>query len=184
MNKTKAPRCAIYARVSTDEQTTENQIPVLKELAERRGWKVIKVYAEEASAWRAGRQKELKQLLIDASYHKYDYILIWALDRLSREGISTLLTHVQTLVSYGATVFSLQETWLEQSGPMRELLISIFGWVAKFESERRSERIKASMAKRKAEGKSVGRQLGSKDKKPRKRMGYFGRFADRRTKSK
>ena len=174
------PRVAIYARVSTDEQHTENQIPVLREMAARRGWNVLEVYAEEASAWRAGRQKELKRLLDDASYHKYDYVIIWALDRLSREGIGTLLSYVHKLTDYGCKVISQQESWVEQSGPMLDLLISVAGWAANFESARRSERIKAANARKRAKGEHVGRKPGAKDLKPRKRMGYFERFADRR----
>jgi putative DNA-invertase from lambdoid prophage Rac len=175
-------RVAIYARVSTDEQTTENQLPVLQDMAIRRGWPVIKIYSEEVSAWRAGRQKELKQLLIDASYHKYDYLFIWSLDRLSREGVGTLFHLVDTFKSYGVQVISCQEPWLEQSGPVADLLTAVTGWVAQFESKRRSERIKAAMARKKARGEAVGRKPGAKDIKPRKTMGYHARFNDRRKK--
>jgi DNA invertase Pin-like site-specific DNA recombinase len=179
MNNT-APRAAIYARVSTEEQTTENQVPVLQEMAEVRGWKVLKVYSEETSAWKAGRQKQLQELLIDASYHKYDYLIIWSLDRLSREGVGTLFHLVDTFKKYGVQVISSQESWLEQSGPVADLLTAVTGWVAQFESKRRSERIKAAMARKKARGELIGRKSGAKDIKPRKRMGYMARFNDRR----
>ena len=175
-------RVAIYTRVSTEEQTTENQIPALKEYAKRNGWIVSEVYSENASAWRAGRQSELKKLLIRASYHDYDAILIWSLDRLTRQGIGMIMQLVSTFKSYSCRVVSLQETWTQQGdGMMDDLLYAIFAWVAKFESERRSERIKAANARKRARGEPVGRLPGAKDIKKRKRTGYLLRYADRRT---
>lgn len=174
------PRAAIYARVSTEEQTTDNQVPVLKELAERRGWDVVDVYTEEASAWRAGHQFELKKLLMRASYHEYDILVVWALDRLTREGIGSIMQLFNNFRTYGVKVVSHQEPWLEQAGPMADLLTAIAGWAAEFESARRSERIKAAIARKRARGELVGRKPGAKDKTPRKRMGYMARYNDRR----
>ena len=59
-------KVAIYARVSTEEQVLENQIPVIETWAINRGWEIVKVYAEDATAWKAGHQKEFAQLLKDA----------------------------------------------------------------------------------------------------------------------
>lgn len=174
-------KVAIYARVSTEEQTTENQVPVLQEFAERRGWEVVKIYTEEASAWRAGHQKQLKELLTRASYHEYDIVLVWSLDRLTRQGIGSIMQLVSTLKGYGCQVISQQESWtLQNDGMMSDLLYSLFAWVAEFESKRRSERIKAALARKRAKGETIGRKPGAKDKMPRKRMGYFGRYNDRR----
>ena len=174
------PRAAIYARVSTEEQSTENQVPVLKDMAMRRGWEVIDVYAEEAGAWRAGHQKELKKLLKKASYREYDILIVWAIDRLTREGIGSIMQLFNTFRTYGVQVISHQEPWLEQAGPMAELLTAIAGWAAEFESKRRSERIKAALEKKKSRGEPIGRKPGAKDIKPRKRLGYFERFNKRR----
>lgn len=174
-------RVAIYARVSTEEQTTENQIPVLKDFAARMDWDVKDIYAEEASAWRAGHQQKLKELLKRASYHEYDVVLVWSLDRLTRQGIGSIMQLVNTFKQYGCRVISQQESWTQQSdGMMADLLYAITAWVAKFESERRPERIKAALARKKAKGEPIGRQPGAKDKKKRKRMGYLARYNDRR----
>ena len=173
-------KVAIYARVSTEEQTTDNQLPALYKLAENRGWEVVKVYTEEASAWKAGHQKELKALLKDASYHRFDIVLIWALDRLTRQGIGSIMNLVHTLKGYQVNVISLQESWTEQMGPMADLLFAITGWVAEFESKRRSERVKAGLAAKRARGEPMGRPEGSKDKGKRRRTGYLMRYADRR----
>lgn len=173
-------KAVIYARVSTEEQTTENQIPVLQKMAAERGWEVVNIYAEEVSAWKAGHQKELKELLKKASFHAFDILLVWALDRLTREGIGSIMQLVNTLRTYRVQVVSYQEPWTSQDGGMADLLYAITAWVAEFESKRRSERIKAGLARRKDKGLPIGRQLGAKDQGKRKRLGYFGRFNDRR----
>ena len=67
---------------------------------------------------------------------------------------------------------------------MANLLYAITAWVAKFESERRSERIKAALARKKAKGEPIGRQPGAKDLEPRKTLGYHMRYNDRRKKSR
>jgi DNA invertase Pin-like site-specific DNA recombinase len=64
---------------------------------------------------------------------------------------------------------------------VQDILIAFAGWMAERESARRSERITAGLAKRKAEGKPVGRQPGSSDKKPRRRSGYVARWERERT---
>jgi putative DNA-invertase from lambdoid prophage Rac len=92
-------KAAIYARVSTEEQTTDNQIPVLEKWAKARGWEIIKIYSEEASAWRAGHQKELA--LKDTRHGEFDLVLVWALDRLTRVGISAIFQLLDSFAAYG-----------------------------------------------------------------------------------
>ena len=79
-------KAVIYARVSTGEQETENQINVLMKWAESKGFKVTKVYQENESAWKSGHQAAFADLLADALHYRFDYVLVWALDRVSREG--------------------------------------------------------------------------------------------------
>ena len=74
-------------------------------------------------------------------------------------------------------VWSYQEPWTEAGGELLDLLLAIAGWVARMESNRRSERTMASLARAVAEGKKLGRSKGSKDTKKRKRSGYFARYA-------
>jgi DNA invertase Pin-like site-specific DNA recombinase len=73
-------------------------------------------------------------------------------------------------------VLSVQESWLNNSPQIQDVLVAFAGWMAQQESNRRSERIRAGLARRKAEGKQVGRQVGAKDKKSRKRSGYVARW--------
>ncbi|MFC2038370.1 recombinase family protein [Chloroflexota bacterium] len=84
----------IYARVSDSTQETDNQILQLISWAESRGWGVPSIYKENESAWKAGHQRVLANLLEDARKHKFDAVIVWALDRLSREGALAILTLV------------------------------------------------------------------------------------------
>lgn len=163
-------RASIYSRVSGVGQSTQNQTMVLTDWARQRGFDVIKVYEEEESAWKSGHQRQLAQLKADAARRRFDVVLVWALDRLSREGALAILSLVNTLQAYGVRIISYQEGWTEAPGELAEVLYSIAGWVARMESQRRSERTKAGLARVKAQGQILGRPKGSKDKKRRRRQ--------------
>jgi DNA invertase Pin-like site-specific DNA recombinase len=162
-------KCCIYCRVSTSEQDLTNQLMALTGWADQRGYQVVAVYREEESAWRAGHQRELARLVVDARRRRFRVILVWALDRLSREGSAAILGIVNKLNRCGVKVLSYQESWTEAPGELGELLFAIAGWVARMESQRRSERTKAGLARARAQGKRLGRPPGSQDKKKRKR---------------
>jgi DNA invertase Pin-like site-specific DNA recombinase len=83
----------------------------------------------------------------------------------------------------GAQVVSLQEPWTDASGEMGKLLTAVMAWVARMESQRRSDRVRAGLARRKAQGMPVGRQPGAKDARPRKRSGYLARWERERAAS-
>jgi putative DNA-invertase from lambdoid prophage Rac len=170
-------KAAIYARVSTHEQDSDNQVLVLEGWAKQRGFEITKNYAENESAWHGGHQKELQHLMDDARRGKFELVLVWALDRLSREGSAAILGIVSRLGQFGVKVLSYQESWTEAPGELGELLFAIAGWVAKMESQRRSERTLAGLDRAIKEGKTLGRPLGSKDKGKRKRTGYLMRYA-------
>jgi len=161
-------RTSIYVRVSTGQQDTANQLSVLKDWAQQRGFEVTGVYSEEESAWKAGHQRELAHLQQDARKRKFDILLVWSLDRLSREGPLAILSLVNSLKIYGVKVLSYQESWTEAPGELAELLYALTGWVARMESQRRSERTKAGLARAIRDGKKLGRPVGAKDRKRRK----------------
>ena len=70
---------------------------------------------------------------------------MWALDRLSREGAAAILNLIDAFKVYGVRVISYQEAWTEAPGQIGEILYAITGWVARMESQRRSERTKAGI---------------------------------------
>ena len=112
-------------------------------------------------------------MIADARCRKFQAVLVWALDRLSREGALAILSLVQKLSVCGVKVLSYQESWTEAPGELAELLYALTGWVARMESQRRSERTKAGLARVKAQGKRLGRPPGSKDGRKRKRRQLF-----------
>lgn len=146
-------KCVIYSRVSTEEQSTANQVNILTEWAETRGFTVVEVYQEQESAWRSGHQRELARLSRDTHRGRFNIILVWSLDRLSREGSLAILQLVNRFGAWGVKVLSYQESWTEALGELGELLFASAGWVARMESERRSERTKAGLARVVAQGK-------------------------------
>jgi len=88
------------------------------------------------------------------------------------EANSTLGDLIHKLTVYGVKVISYQENWTEAPGELAELLYALTGWVARMESQRRSERTKAELARVKAQGKRLGRSPGSKDKRLRRRQRF------------
>lgn len=175
-------KAAIWARVSTEDQFTANQLATLREWAAARGLEVVAEFVTEDSAFaegHAGFDKARAALLDGARLGTYAVVLVLAIDRLSRKGIEDTLRTMRKLYEHGADIWSHQEGWLETADPhMRELLVSFMAWMAQQESLRRSERTKQGLARRKAEGLPVGRQPGTKDKKPRKRSGYVAAWED------
>jgi DNA invertase Pin-like site-specific DNA recombinase len=172
-------RCAVWLRVSTDDQNSDNQIPDVEQLVAHRGLQEVARYVVSDSASQPGPEYKaaLAALLADAHAGRFDVLVVWAADRLSREGIEALLRIVRQLRESGCALISVQEPWLNGSDATTELLLAIAGWVAGQDSKRRSERIKAGLATRKAHGLPVGRAPGAKDKQKRKTAGYRARYA-------
>lgn len=173
-------KAVIYARVSTDSQDTENQVPVLEGWSQqlRMGFygetqeplELVQVYEESESAWKAGHQVELKRLFQDAARGKFKVLIVWALDRLTREGPAEQFRIMSALNRYGVLVWSYQETWtLTPTREENDLLLSIAAYMAQSSSKRNSERTKAGIARVRADGKPWGRPPGSGDKAKRKR---------------
>ncbi|MFC1871291.1 recombinase family protein [Chloroflexota bacterium] len=167
-------RAAIYLRVSTEEQDTCNQLPTIEKYCAEHSLRIVRSYEENDTAWKAGHQVEFKRLLSDALRGKFDYLIVWALDRITREGSAKLTVLINTLGQRGVKVISIQEPFTQAvMGPMgeviAELLYAVYGCMARLESQRRSERVKAGMARARKEGKHLGRPVGVKEKKKRRR---------------
>ena len=171
-------KAAIWIRVSDPAQRADNQLPDIQAWANRRGLEIVQIYELQESAWQGSHQKRLSQVYQDARQGKFQVLLVWALDRLSREGPLAKLEIVHRLGKAGVQVWSFQEPWTEAGGELLDLLLAIAGWVARMESNRRSERTKAGLKRAVSQGKRLGRPPGSKDKKKRSRRGYLLRWAE------
>src|SRR3954465_13056908 len=101
-------KAAIWARVSTREQDNQNQLTALREWATRRGFEVEVEYVSEESAWNGKHQAQVNQALQDARLGRYQVLLVWALDRLSREGVEAMLRTMRQFRERGVRVLSLQ----------------------------------------------------------------------------
>ena len=105
---TEIKRVGIYARVSTKEgrQDTENQLIALREYCSKQGWKIADQYVDHESGGHS-RRPHFQRMFTDARARKFDLLLFWSLDRLSREGVSATLNHLERLTAAGVN-------WLAQ----------------------------------------------------------------------
>jgi len=118
----------------------------------------------------------LRRALDDAWAGAFSVLIVWSLDRITREGAEGALRVIRKFRERGCIIVSVQESWLNGSPEVQDVLVAFAGWRAEQESRHRSERIKAGLARRKAEGGHVGRKPGAKDKTRRKRSGYLARW--------
>lgn len=153
----------IYTRVSKEEQYPENQINELKQYCEKRGWEIFDILWDKVSG-RKGREdrKNFDLAFKWANQRKYDLLLVWALDRFSREGVYKTMMYIKQLNDYGVAFKSYQEEFLDTSGIFKDVIIALFATMAELESIRRSERIKAGLKRSK---KKSGRKQVSEEKK-------------------
>lgn len=177
-------KIALYCRVSKNDesQDPQNQLGPLRDYAGALGGEVAEEYIDLASGSN-GDRKEFLRMLEDAGKRKYDLLLVWALDRLSREGISNTLGYLERLKRNGVALKSLQESWLDtRDDGLGQLLLAIFSWVAQQERMRIVERTKAGLERARKAGKQLGRPQGAKDRKERRRSGYLLRYSGKGSK--
>lgn len=148
-----SPAVALYLRVSTEDQDLAGQERELREEAVRRGWLVYTVYSEKVSGTGRVERKEYDRLLADSRKpdRAWSHLLVWSLDRFSREETFTKATQaVLDLEKVGVRFHSLKESQLDspelgQPGLGRDVLLALLPVVATFESKRRSERVRIAM---------------------------------------
>jgi DNA invertase Pin-like site-specific DNA recombinase len=176
-----------YLRVSSDEQDYNNQRQPVLDYCNAHQWPEPEIYAENESAWKAGHQTELARLRkeLRTGHRQYDYLIVFALDRLTRGGIRAIFPLLDSFENLGCKVVSIKEDWIPESGPLRDMFISMVSWAAKYESDRKSQNTRAGLARTMKTGitkagkpiEKLGRPKGSKDKNGRKRTGYLLRYA-------
>jgi len=149
----------IYARVSTKDkgQETENQLAQLREFAAKQGWQIIHEYVDHETGSRADRP-EFKQMFQDASQRRFDLVLFWSLDRLSREGVLQTLNYLNRLTGHGVGYRSFTEQYFDSCGIFKDAVIAIMATVARQERIRISERTKAGLENARRKGIPLGRR--------------------------
>lgn len=158
MATTSITRTALYARISTRDkgQDAENQLIQLREFATRQGWAIVREFVDRETGSTADRA-EFQAMFRAASRRKFDVLLFWSLDRLSREGVLETLQHLNRLTSYGVNYRSFTEQYFDSCGIFKDTVISILATIAKQERIRISERVRAGLRNARAKGKKLGR---------------------------
>lgn len=153
----KPRRVAFYVRVSTKDQTTENQRRELQEVAERAGWNVVKVYCDEGISGAKGRDKRpgFDALMKAVTRREVDLVAAWSVDRLGRS-LQNLVETLQALRAAGADLY-LHKQALDTTTPSGRAMFGMLGVFAEFEREIIVERVKAGMETARAKGKQLGR---------------------------
>jgi DNA invertase Pin-like site-specific DNA recombinase len=156
-------KVALYARVSTKDgrQDTENQLIALREYCQKQGWEIAAEYVDHESGGHS-RRPHFQQMFADARARKFDLVLFWSLDRLSREGVSATLNHLERLTAAGVNWRSFTEEYLDSCGLFKDAVLAILAVIAKQERIRRSERASAAIARLRRQGKTD--HLGRKPK--------------------
>lgn len=150
-------RAAIYARVSTSSQTTENQLHDLATVATLRGWIVVEVFKDDGFSGSKGRadRPALDALLRSATRREFDLIAVWSIDRLGRS-LQHLVETVNDLQAVGVDLYMHQQA-IDTSTPSGKLAFSIFGAFAEFERSLIRERVRAGLDRAKRNGIRLGR---------------------------
>jgi DNA invertase Pin-like site-specific DNA recombinase len=150
-------RAALYLRVSTDRQTTENQNQALLAVALHRGWEVVATYDDNGVSGSKSREyrKQFDALLKDATRAKFDVVLAWSVDRLGRS-LKDLLAFLDELHGVGCDLY-LHQQGIDTTTPTGRAMFQMVGVFAEFERTMIQERVKAGIERARKQGKILGR---------------------------
>ena len=147
-------RAAIYARVSTLDQTTENQLTEVRGYILTRGW-MAREYVDDGVSGSIESRPALDQLLRDTRRRRFDVLVCWRLGRLGRS-LKHLILFLEELSALGVAFVSLAEG-IDATTPAGRLQMHILGAIAEFERARIAERVRLGLARVRAEGQTLGR---------------------------
>jgi DNA invertase Pin-like site-specific DNA recombinase len=153
-------RVAIYGRVSTKRQDEMNQLLQLREFVSTQdGWTLEHEYIDKVSGSGKKERPQFQKMMLDASQKKFDLLLFWALDRLSREGIVKTIGYLEQLKGWGIGWRSYTQPFLDTGNDMvTGIVLSVLAAVAKQERITISERTKAGLARALKDGRKLGRR--------------------------
>ncbi|MHB8585983.1 MAG: recombinase family protein [Thermoplasmatota archaeon] len=150
----------LLGRVSRGERTqdSESQLQALRAAALRHGWAIARELSLTCSAWDESASAKVWTSAIEAIHETgADTLAVWAVDRLARGGIEDVFRKVRELEHLGVQLWSAQEPFLSSTDRQtRELMLALADWVAKWESQRKSERLKAKAALKRTRAENGG----------------------------
>jgi len=150
-------KVCLYVRVSTQTQTTENQIQALREVADRSGYEIVKIYADDGISGSKGREDRpaLNQMMKDAVNRQFEMVMCWSIDRLGRS-ITNLIEIMNELNELKIDMFFSQQSIDTQTSSGR-MIFGIFSSLASFEREMIRERVMAGLDRARKNGVKLGR---------------------------
>lgn len=151
-------KVAVYARVSSQDQTCENQLLELRRYVAARGWTAVE-YVYHGVSGAKDRRPALDQLVADVRRHRVQAVVSWRLDRLGRN-LRHLIMLLDEWQSRGIAFVTMNEG-IDTSTPAGRLVAGGLGSIAEFERARIQERIHAGLARARAQGKRLGRRRSS-----------------------
>jgi DNA invertase Pin-like site-specific DNA recombinase len=147
-------KAAIYARVSTFDQEPENQLQELRQYVQARGWYATE-FVDRGISGARDKRPALDQLIASAKRRRFDVVVCWRLDRLGRN-LKHLITLLEDFQALGVAFVSLAEG-IDATTPAGKLQMHILGAIAEFERARIQERVRAGLARARAQGVRLGR---------------------------
>jgi len=144
-NRNSTPRVALYARVSTTEQSTESQLLDLRRYVSERGWAIFKEYVDEGISGTKDSRPALDELMNDAKKRRFDVVLVWRFDRFARS-TKHLILALEEFKNLGVDFVSYQEN-IDTSSPLGSAIFTIISAVAQLERDIIAERVKAGLRK-------------------------------------
>lgn len=158
-------KCVIYARCSTQDQETDNQVSQLRVYADGQGWEILEVITDIGSGGLdKGERQGLDKVFKLGHQKRFAVLLFWSLDRLSREGSRKTIQYLEQLESYGLDWHSYSEPYISSLGLFSDAIISLLAALAKQERLRIGERTKAGMERAKRNGGRFGRPKTNRSK--------------------
>ncbi len=153
----KAKRVAIYARVSTNNQTVENQFLELREIAHRQGWQIVAELSDNGISGAKGREQRpaFDELLKRSTRREFDLIMVWAIDRLGRS-IQHLVTFMNEIQGIGVDLYIHQQA-IDTTTASGRMVFGIFAALGEYDRELIRERILAGQKRARAQGVKIGR---------------------------
>ncbi len=154
-NRNSTPRVALYARVSTTDQSTDSQLLDLRRYVRERGWNIFREYVDEGISGSKDSRPALNELMNDAKKRKFSVVLVWRFDRFARS-TKHLILALEEFKSLGIDFVSYQEN-IDTSSPLGSAIFTIISAVAQLERDIIAERVKAGLRRAKENGKRLGR---------------------------
>jgi DNA invertase Pin-like site-specific DNA recombinase len=150
-------RAVLYLRVSTLDQTTANQERELRQVADRAGWHIVKVYKDHGVSGAKGRDKRpaFDALHKAAARREFDVVMAWSVDRLGRS-LQDLIGFLSEISAVGVDLF-LHQQGLDTTTPGGKAMFQMMGVFAEFERSMIQERVRSGLARARSEGKQLGR---------------------------